>query len=70
MIRKKKYSICEFDTGKNPIIHPANFLTESLSEKCVITFFRNELEQFVAKITFPLSVILTQKYLIYLFMSM
>lgn len=47
MILKDKYPICEFDTGKNPIIHPTNFLTKSLPEKCVITFFRKELEQFV-----------------------
>lgn len=46
MIIKNKYPICEFDTGKNPIIQAANFLTKSLPEKCVITFFRKELERF------------------------
>ncbi len=30
MILKNKYPICEFDTGKNPIIQAANFLTKSL----------------------------------------
>lgn len=53
MILKNEYPICEFDTGKNPIIHPANFLVKSLPEKCVITFFRKELEQFVAKNDLP-----------------
>ena len=32
MILKDKYPICEFDTGKDPIIQAANFLTESLPE--------------------------------------
>lgn len=54
MILKNQYSICEFDTGRNPIIHPTNFLTECLPEKCVITFFRKELEQFVAEKNLPI----------------
>ena len=49
MILKNEYPICEFDTGKNPIIQAADFLTESLPEKCVITFFRKELERFTAE---------------------
>ena len=49
MILENKYPVCEFDTGKNPIIHPSNFLTECLPEKCVITFFRKELDRFVAE---------------------
>lgn len=53
MILKNKYPICEFDTSKNPIIQPANFLTKSLPEKCVITFFRKELDQFVAENNLP-----------------
>ncbi len=53
MILKSKYPICEFDTSKNPIIHPSNFLAESLPEKCVITFFRKELDQFVAENNLP-----------------
>ncbi len=40
MILKNKYPICEFDTSKDPLIQPANFLAETLPEKCVITFFR------------------------------
>ena len=53
MILKNTYPICEFDTGKNPVIHPANFLPECLPEKCVITFFRQELERFVAENRLP-----------------
>ena len=54
MILKNKYPICEFDTDRNPIIQAANFLTESLPEKCVITFFRKELERFVAEKELPI----------------
>lgn len=46
MILKHKYPICEWDPSKNPIIHPADFLPKSLPEKCVITFFRKELDPF------------------------
>ncbi len=53
MILKNKYPICEFDTSKNPMIHPANFLAKSLPEKCVITFFRKELDCFVAENNLP-----------------
>ena len=53
MIVKNKYPICEFDTSKNPMIHPANILTESLPEKCVITFFRKELDRFAAENDLP-----------------
>lgn len=53
MLVKNKYPICEFDTSKNPIIHPSNFLTKSLPQKCVITFFRKELDQFVAENHLP-----------------
>lgn len=49
MILRSKYPICEFDTGKDPMIQAANLLTESLPEKCVITFFRKELERFAAE---------------------
>lgn len=69
MILKSQYPICEFYTSKNPIIQPTNFLTKSLPEKCVITFFRKELDQFVTENNLLLLVILIQKYLIYRFMS-
>ena len=49
MILKSKYPICEFDTGNDPIIQAANNMTGSLPEKCVITFFRKELDRFVAE---------------------
>ena len=51
---KNQYPICEFDTSKNPIIHPANFLTKNLPEKCVITYLRKELNQFVEKHKLPI----------------
>ena len=54
MIRKNAVPICEFDTGRNPVIHPTNFLPKSLPERCVITFFRKELERFVAENDFPI----------------
>lgn len=53
MILENKYPIWEFDTGKDPIIQPANFLAKSLPEKCVITFFRKELDQFAAENNLP-----------------
>lgn len=53
MILKNKYPICEFDNSKNPIIQPGDFLTKSLPEKCVITFFRKELDRFVEENKLP-----------------
>lgn len=50
---KNVYPICEFDTKQNPVIHPANFLTNSLPERCVITFFRRELERFAQENRLP-----------------
>ena len=47
VVWKNKYPICEFDTDKNPIIQATNFLAKSIPEKCVVTFFRKELEQFI-----------------------
>lgn len=35
-------------TSRNPIIKPTDFLEKALPPKCVITFFRKELNQFVA----------------------
>ena len=54
MIVKNQYPICEFDTNKNPIIHPTSFLTESLPKKCVITYLRKELERFVEENKLPI----------------
>lgn len=53
MVLKNKYPVCEFDTGKNSIIQPTNFLAKILPEKCVVTFFRKELEQFVSENNLP-----------------
>lgn len=47
MLIRHTYPICEYDTNRNPIIKPTDFLEKCLPEKCVITFFRKELEQFV-----------------------
>ena len=47
MLIHHNYPICEYDTNRNPIIKPTDFLKRCLPEKCVITFFRKELEQFV-----------------------
>ena len=47
MLVHHDYPICEYDTNRNPIIKPTDFLKRCLPEKCVITFFRKELEQFV-----------------------
>lgn len=53
MILKNKYPICEFDTCKKTIIQPTSVLAERLPEKCVITFFRKELEQLVYENELP-----------------
>ncbi len=53
MILKNKYPICEFDTKKNPIIQQGDFLAKSLPEKCVITFFRKELDRYVEENNLP-----------------
>ncbi len=51
MIVKNQYPICEFDTSKNPIIHPANFLSKSLPEKCVIIYVKlNVIERLLRRL--------------------
>ena len=54
MIIKNKYPICEYDTSTNPIIKPTDFLEKTLPSKCVITFFRKELNQFVEEKNLPI----------------
>lgn len=54
MIWKNVYPICEFDTSKNPLIQPANHLTEGLPETCVVTFFRKELDRFAGENNLPI----------------
>lgn len=53
MILRNQYPICDFDTSRNPVIQPGNFLPESLPERCVITFFGKELKQFAAEHCLP-----------------
>lgn len=53
MIMKHPYPVCEFDTNGDPIIKPADFLKKTLPEKCVITFFRKELEQLAEEKKLP-----------------
>jgi len=47
------YPVCEFDTDRDPIIKPTDFLEKTLPEKCIITFFRKELEQLVEEQKLP-----------------
>ena len=44
---KHSYPICEYDPSREPMIKPTDFLNKSLPPKCVITFFRKELNQLV-----------------------
>ena len=53
MIIKNSYPVCEYDTSRNPIIKPSDFLAKTLPSKCVITFFRKELDQFVEEMQLP-----------------
>ena len=53
MIIKDRYPVCEYDTSRNPIIKPTGFLEKMLPSKCVITFFRKELNQFVEEKKLP-----------------
>ena len=50
MIHIHEHPICEYDEERNAIIRAADFLERCLPEKCVITFFRKELEQFVQEL--------------------
>lgn len=53
MIIPNKYPLCEYDTSRDPIITPTDFLEKILPAKCVITFFRKELEQLVEEQRLP-----------------
>ncbi len=53
MIIKNEYPVCEFDTNRNALIKPADFLEKTLPAKCVITFFRKELNQLVEEKKLP-----------------
>lgn len=54
MIHIHEYPICEFDEERDAIIRAADYLERCLPEKCVITFFRKELEQFVQEHNLPI----------------
>lgn len=53
MIITHEYPICEYDTARDPIIHPTDFLDKCLPKKCIITFFRKELEKFAGEHKLP-----------------
>lgn len=53
MIIQNPYPVCEFDTNRDPIIKPTDFLEKTLPEKCVITFFRKELNRLVEEQKLP-----------------
>lgn len=54
MIHIHKYPICEYDEERTAIIRASDFLGKCLPEKCVITFFRKELEQFAEEHNLPI----------------
>ena len=54
MIIKNKYPICEYDTSRDPRIKLTDFLSKTLPSKCVITFFRKELNQLVEDRNLPI----------------
>lgn len=47
MVLEHAFPVCEFDTDRDALIRPGDFLSKTLPPKCVITFFRTELEQLV-----------------------
>lgn len=53
MIITHEYPVCEYDTARDPIIHPTDFLDKCLPQKCIITFFRKELEKFAGEHKLP-----------------
>ena len=54
MVIRNQYPVCEYDTSRDPIIKPTDFLAKTLPPKCVITFFRKELEQLVEEKKLPI----------------
>lgn len=53
MIIRHEYPVCEFDTSRDPVINPTDCFEKALPSKCVITFFRKELERFVEEKQLP-----------------
>lgn len=55
MIFQNPYPICEFDPSREPLITPQNFIGElpRLPPRCVITFFRGELQELAEEQRLP-----------------
>lgn len=53
MIFTHEYPICEFDTERRGIICAAEHFEKALPEKCVLAFFRKELNAFVQEKNLP-----------------
>ena len=53
MIHIHQYPVCEYDETRDAIIRAEDFLEKCMPEKCVITFFRKELEHFVEEHHLP-----------------
>lgn len=53
MICRHDFPVCEFDTDRNAVICAENFLEKVLPEKCVLTFFRKELNALVQENNLP-----------------
>ena len=53
MIERHPYPVCEYDPSREPLIKPTDFLEKTLPAKCVITFFRKELQQFAGEKNLP-----------------
>lgn len=55
MILPSPWPVCEFDTGRDPVITPEAFLGErpALPPRCVITFFRGELSRLAEEKRLP-----------------
>ena len=47
MLYRHEYPVCEYDPDREALIRPSDFLQKCLPSRCVITFFRKELEAFV-----------------------
>ena len=54
MLHTHAYPICEYDTCREGVIRPEDFMEKDLPRLCVITFFRRELEAFAAEKGLPL----------------
>lgn len=55
MLLKGPYPVCDFDPSREPLITPQNFIGElpRLPPRCVITFFRGELQRLAEERRLP-----------------